>query len=84
MTSDASVDVAFDEVVQRFGGLDIVVSNAGAAWQGAMAEVEAATLRDSFELNFFAHQRVAQAAVRVLTAPRARGAASCSTCRNKR
>ena len=29
---------AFDEVVDAFGGVDIVVSNAGAAWQGKIGE----------------------------------------------
>ena len=41
---------------ERFGGVDIVVSNAGAAWQGRIGEVDDAMLRQSFELNFFAHQ----------------------------
>ena len=40
-----------------------MVSNAGAAWQGRIGEVDEAVLRKSFELNFFGHQRVAQAAV---------------------
>jgi NAD(P)-dependent dehydrogenase (short-subunit alcohol dehydrogenase family) len=55
-------------VVEHFGGLDILVSNAGAAWQGRIGEVEEALLRKSFELNFFAHQRVAQNAVRIMLA----------------
>jgi len=44
------------------------VSNAGAAWQGTIGTVDEATLRQSFELNFFAHQHVAQNAVRVMKA----------------
>jgi rhamnose utilization protein RhaD (predicted bifunctional aldolase and dehydrogenase)/NAD(P)-dependent dehydrogenase (short-subunit alcohol dehydrogenase family) len=63
-----SVGAAFDKVVETFGGVDIVVSNAGAAWQGRIGEVDEALLRKSFELNFFAHQRVAQAAVKVMLA----------------
>ena len=51
-----------------FGGVDIVVSNAGAAWQGRIGEVDEAMLRKSFELNFFGHQRVAQAAVKIMLA----------------
>jgi rhamnose utilization protein RhaD (predicted bifunctional aldolase and dehydrogenase)/NAD(P)-dependent dehydrogenase (short-subunit alcohol dehydrogenase family) len=57
---------AFARVVERFGGVDILVSNAGAAWQGKIGEVDDATLRASFELNFFAHQAAAQEAVRVM------------------
>ncbi len=49
--------------VARFGGLDILVSNAGAAMTGDIATLPDETLRASFELNFFAHQAFAQAAV---------------------
>ena len=65
VTDDGSVVAAFDQVVQAYGGLDIVASNAGAAFSGRIGEVSDAVLRQSFELNFFGHQRVAQAAVRV-------------------
>lgn len=68
VTSTASVRSAFDKVVAAFGGVDIVVSNAGAAWQGRIGEVDEEVLRKSFELNFYGHQRVAQAAVRIMLA----------------
>jgi len=61
-----SVAEAFDAACRHFGGVDIVVSNAGAAWQGAIAELDEAVLKQSFELNFFAHQRVAQHAVAIM------------------
>jgi rhamnose utilization protein RhaD (predicted bifunctional aldolase and dehydrogenase)/NAD(P)-dependent dehydrogenase (short-subunit alcohol dehydrogenase family) len=69
-----AVRAAFDQVVGAFGGVDIVVSNAGAAWQGGIGEVEEAVLRRSFELNFFAHQLVAQNAVRIMLAQGTGGA----------
>jgi NAD(P)-dependent dehydrogenase (short-subunit alcohol dehydrogenase family) len=68
VTDAASVHAAFDQVTAHFGGVDIVVSNAGAAWQGRIGEVDEAILRKSFELNFYGHQRVAQAAVRIMLA----------------
>ena len=68
VTSASSVRAAFDKVVAAFGGVDIVVSNAGAAWQGRIGEVDEEVLRKSFELNFYGHQRVAQAAVKVMLA----------------
>jgi rhamnose utilization protein RhaD (predicted bifunctional aldolase and dehydrogenase)/NAD(P)-dependent dehydrogenase (short-subunit alcohol dehydrogenase family) len=67
VTSRADVDAAFDAVCTAFGGVDIVVSNAGGAWQGRIGEVPDAVLRESFELNFFAHQNVAQRAVAIMT-----------------
>jgi rhamnose utilization protein RhaD (predicted bifunctional aldolase and dehydrogenase)/NAD(P)-dependent dehydrogenase (short-subunit alcohol dehydrogenase family) len=66
VTDPASVRAAFDKVAATYGGVDIVVSNAGAAWQGRIGDVDDATLRKSFELNFWAHQSVAQNAVRVM------------------
>ena len=66
VTKQADVEAAFARVCERFGGVDIAVSNAGAAWSGRIGEVSDALLRQSFELNFFAHQYVAQAAVRVM------------------
>jgi NAD(P)-dependent dehydrogenase (short-subunit alcohol dehydrogenase family) len=68
VTDPASVKAAFDKVVAKFGGVDIVVSNAGAAWQGTIGKVDDETLRKSFELNFWAHQSVAQNAVRIMQA----------------
>ncbi|HEU4661593.1 MAG TPA: bifunctional aldolase/short-chain dehydrogenase [Pseudolabrys sp.] len=68
VTDTASVQAAIDQVTATFGGIDIAVSNAGAAWQGRIGEVDEAILRKSFELNFFAHQKVAQAAVKIMLA----------------
>jgi rhamnose utilization protein RhaD (predicted bifunctional aldolase and dehydrogenase)/NAD(P)-dependent dehydrogenase (short-subunit alcohol dehydrogenase family) len=68
VTDAASVRDAFNAVVAAFGGVDLLVSNAGAAWQGRIGEVDEAVLRQSFELNFFAHQKVAQAAVKIMLA----------------
>jgi rhamnose utilization protein RhaD (predicted bifunctional aldolase and dehydrogenase)/NAD(P)-dependent dehydrogenase (short-subunit alcohol dehydrogenase family) len=74
VTDAASVRAAFDRVAEAFGGVDIVVSNAGAAWQGRIGEVDEAVLHKSFDLNFYGHQRVAQAAVRIM---RAQGTGGC-------
>ncbi|MXN50704.1 bifunctional aldolase/short-chain dehydrogenase [Shinella sp. AETb1-6] len=66
ITDPVSVRMAFDKAVATFGGVDIVVSNAGAAWESPIATMDDALLRKSFELNFFAHQTVAQNAVRIM------------------
>jgi rhamnose utilization protein RhaD (predicted bifunctional aldolase and dehydrogenase)/NAD(P)-dependent dehydrogenase (short-subunit alcohol dehydrogenase family) len=73
VTDPTAVRRAFDRVTAHFGGVDIVVSNAGAAWQGRIGEVDEAVLRRSFELNFFAHQTVAQNAVRIMLEQRTGG-----------
>ena len=66
VTDHVQVSGAFAAVAEKFGGVDIVVSNAGAAWQGKIGEVPDEILRESFELNFFAHQAVAKAAVAIM------------------
>ncbi len=74
VTDRDSVAVAFAQITTAFGGLDILVSNAGAAWQGRIGELDDETLRQSFELNFFGHQNVAQAAVKIMLAQGTGGA----------
>ena len=63
LTDEAAVIASFDHAVQTYGGVDILISNAGNAVQGRIGEVDSATLRSSFDLNFFAHQTLAQQAV---------------------
>ncbi|MFZ4072485.1 MAG: SDR family oxidoreductase, partial [Caulobacterales bacterium] len=65
---------AFAAVATRFGGLDILASNAGAAFTGAIGELDEAVLRQSFELNFYGHQRCAQSALALF---KAQGAGGC-------
>ena len=74
VTDRAAVGRALARVAATYGGLDIVVSNAGAAWQGRIGEVADDVLRRSFELNFWAHQSVAQSAVAIM---RAQGLGGC-------
>jgi rhamnose utilization protein RhaD (predicted bifunctional aldolase and dehydrogenase)/NAD(P)-dependent dehydrogenase (short-subunit alcohol dehydrogenase family) len=74
VTDAEAVRTAFDNIAKHFGGVDVVVSNAGAAWQGRIGDVDEDILRKSFELNFYGHQRVAQAAVKIM---RAQGTGGC-------
>lgn len=66
VTDADSVKAALAETCLTFGGVDILVSNAGAAWEAPIASIDEATLRKSFEVNFFAHQRMAQGAVEIM------------------
>lgn len=68
VTDPVSVRQAFERVAELFGGVDIVISNAGRAWQGRIGEVDEVVLHQSFNLNFYGHQRVAQAAVAIMRA----------------
>jgi rhamnulose-1-phosphate aldolase/alcohol dehydrogenase len=66
VTREASVEAAFDAAVLAYGGIDIVVSNAGVAHAGP---VDAMALEDwerSFAVNATGHFLVARAAMGVL------------------
>lgn len=65
VTDAASVSTVFETLVRDMGGLDILVTNAGSAQQGAIGDLPMEELRRSFELNFFGHQNACQAAVRI-------------------
>lgn len=66
VTRPEAVEAAFKAVAKAYGGVDIVVSNAGAAPQGRIGDVGDEVLRQSFEINFWAHQNVARTALAVL------------------
>ena len=63
ITEPGAAEAAVAACAARFGGLDILVSNAGAAVTGEIATLSDTALRDSFELNFFAHLAFARAAI---------------------
>jgi len=66
VTDPVAVDAAIGEVAARLGGVDIVISNAGAAFQGALTDVPDALFHKAFDLNFWGHHNIARAAVRVM------------------
>lgn len=66
VTDGASVHAAFHALTERFGGIDVLVSNAGIALPGRMCDLPIEVLRKSFEVNFFGHQLVTQAAVDIM------------------
>jgi len=58
-----SVKKAFNQICEKYGGIDILISNAGTATNGAIGEVDDSILRQSFEDNFFSHQNCASEAI---------------------
>jgi len=73
VTDDKAIAEAFAHLTQTFGGLDILISNAGNAMQGRIGDVASEELRKSFDLNFFAHQALAGQAVKLFLAQRTGG-----------
>ncbi len=68
VTREASVRAAFEETVLAYGGLDILVSNAGIAHSAPVARMELADWERSFAVNSTGHFLVAREAMRLLTA----------------
>jgi len=61
-----SVKKAFNQICEKYGGIDILISNAGTAANGAIGEVDDSILRQSFEDNFFSHQNCASEAIKIM------------------
>lgn len=74
VTDAGAVDAALAQVAAHFGGVDILISNAGVALQGDLLNIPDATFRTSFEINFWGHHHMTRAAVRIMEAQGTGGA----------
>lgn len=70
VTDAAQVGRAVETAQERFGGIDVLVNNAGRGWYGSIEGMDEAQVREMFELNLFAVLAVTRA---VLPAMRAGG-----------
>jgi rhamnose utilization protein RhaD (predicted bifunctional aldolase and dehydrogenase)/NAD(P)-dependent dehydrogenase (short-subunit alcohol dehydrogenase family) len=66
VTDEPAVRASIARAVEAYGGLDGVVSNAGTAPQGAIADCTTEALDGSLRVNFMQHHWVASAATKVL------------------
>jgi len=68
VTEEASVERAFDQAAKTFGGIDVLVSNAGIATVAAIDRLQRADWERSLAVNATGHFLVARTAVRWLRA----------------
>ncbi|HKC59182.1 MAG TPA: bifunctional aldolase/short-chain dehydrogenase [Myxococcales bacterium] len=68
VTDEASVEAAFDQACRVFGGVDLVVANAGVAHVSALADTDAGQFRRVMEVNLIGYFLTLRAAARVLRA----------------
>ncbi|MFF3891232.1 SDR family NAD(P)-dependent oxidoreductase [Streptomyces sp. NPDC001914] len=70
VTDTRQVDEAVRTAEERFGGIDVLVNNAGRGWYGSVEGTPDSEARASFELNFFSVTQMLRA---VLPGMRKRG-----------
>jgi rhamnulose-1-phosphate aldolase/alcohol dehydrogenase len=68
VTDEASVEAAFDQACRTFGGVDVVVANAGIAHVSALADTDAREFRKVMDVNLVGYFLTLRTAARVLRA----------------
>ena len=68
VASEQDVEAAFDATVRAYGGIDVVVSNAGISSFGSLDVLPVADWDRSFAVNARGHFLVARAAMRIMKA----------------
>jgi NADP-dependent 3-hydroxy acid dehydrogenase YdfG len=63
VTDPSSVASATEEVIRRFGRIDVLVNNAGYAVRGAVEDISAEQVQQMFDVNVFGVMRMIRAVV---------------------
>ncbi len=63
LKNEQSIRQSVEKTVQQFGGLDVIVNNAGYGLGGAIEEVSSTEIEENFQINFFAVVKVIQQAL---------------------
>jgi len=63
IASESEATAAITGVIRHFGGIDILINNAGISHRGAFREAELSTIRKVMEVNFFGSLRCTKAAL---------------------
>ena len=66
VTDEKQITKILNLVSKKFGGIDIIISNAGLAIQKSLKDINKAVLDKSFSINFFAHHYLTQKSVEIL------------------
>ena len=66
LTNNQKLKKIVEKIVLNFGGIDILISNAGRAFQGAIETVDPKIIKKSYDINFLSHQNISQLTVQVM------------------
>ncbi|HKN24357.1 MAG TPA: SDR family oxidoreductase [Candidatus Acidoferrum sp.] len=61
VSDSASVQIAVELVMEKAGGIDVLINNAGVGYMAVVEEIRLTDFRQQFEVNLFGVLRVAQA-----------------------
>jgi NAD(P)-dependent dehydrogenase (short-subunit alcohol dehydrogenase family) len=70
VTKSEEIASAVQQVVERFGRVDVLVNNAGIGYFGAIEESEEAEVRRMFEINFFGLANMTNAVLPIMRSQR--------------
>ena len=65
LTSREEIEKAFKEIILKFGGLDILISNAGIALSGELYDMNDEILLKSLNINLLSHHYLSQQSVNI-------------------
>ena len=66
LTNNQKLKKIVEKIVLNFGGIDVLISNAGRAFQGAIETVDHKIIKKSYDINFLSHQNISQLTVQVM------------------
>ena len=66
LSNKKEVIKSINKVVYQFGGIDILISNSGSAFQGQMKDLNEKVLQDSMANNFYSHHYIIQEIVKIM------------------
>ena len=66
LSNREQVKLSINKVVRKFGGIDILISNSGLAFQGQMKDLDEKILQTSMANNFYSHHYIIQETVKIM------------------
>ncbi len=66
LSNKEQVKLSINKVVSKFGGIDILISNSGSAFQGQMKDLDEKILQTSMANNFYSHHYIIQETVKIM------------------
>ena len=66
LTNNQKLKKIVEKIVLNFGGIDVLISNAGRAFQGAIETVDPKIIKKSYDINFLSHQNISQLVVQIM------------------